>query len=1055
MKNSLFGLQFNNRQEIFMLVYASLQALFIGAFVALFMVGSHVLFFQAWKPELIPQAFIISGIFGLLLFSLYSFLVNRISFRSLALVSLLSISVVNLVVFLFYDSFISLAPFGVQVLLPFTLAIPFTFLVMVLFRRSVTGIYTPSQHRRFYPVIRMSLMLGIVLASYSLTAVLYFHFDVLLITAGSALFIGLATLMQIIINRYHRVAGIFPPISRHPLRLRSRFYEMFYSRYTLLLLAFVLLSAVTGFILHYHFITVTRINYPNTIGLAKFFAFFTGTMFLFAYGVERFLLRKILYTYDSPYSLVLIPALLMIAAIASLIVDLLVGESTAIASISFGFLMVAMLRIGYETTYEAIELPSLRVLFRTLDLRFVSSIIPRIEGSFRMLSLLIAGVVLWVLLWLNLTRSLFMNLTLLFFMLLWIPVGVRLIKKYQNALRDTIRRLKVSTRTIEQELQNIDEKTHNLINSSDPLKSVNTLSILERLEPLTHEKHLVSLLATNSAELQEYILDRIDANALLSSLPKLKELEKYNQSRTQNGYLPKLISRFELKLSATGSKNAIEGLVNSKTLADRILAAEVIGNIDNHDLSDSLLQLTRDIEPDVKFASVKAMARLGSANYSYVLIGYLTTATYYPYAFEALVKIGDPALPLLEQMFLLPDADDLLLSRIVRIYGKIGTPAAMDCLLGKIENQNRAVGRQALLALRESKFQSTPGNINRVLNDIVRLITVMSWNFAAYASIYKSPSFHLLSDTLRAEINDNYTTLYHLLALAYNPTSIGNIKNLLQEGSDSDISFAIELLDQIVNEEIKQVFFPVVENISVKERFKELQYFFQAAKEPPESLIQEIITRDFNQISLYAKACAIISSFQLGDNFPEQEIIASAFHPNQLIRESAAYVLEKKTCEKLESVYSRLEPSQVNEIRSALAQADKGIPYLLFDRVRFMKDSPKMRGITFDVLCEIARALEFHRLNKDEEFLIKREDVHYAFMIIVEGTAQINISSGKVFTFEKNDIIYSDLFVEDNTFSLKSLTDLKLFSLEQEVLNSLMFDYIDFRNSVFAMIEEV
>jgi hypothetical protein len=241
----------------------------------------------------------------------------------------------------------------------------------------------------------------------------------------------------------------------------------------------------------------------------------------------------------------------------------------------------------------------------------------------------------------------------------------------------------------------------------------------------------------------------------------------------------------------------------------------------------------------------------------------------------------------------------------------------------------------------------------------------------------------------------------------------------------------------------------------VKERYKELQYFFQAAKEPPESLIQEIITRDFNQISLYAKACAIISSFQLEENFPEQEIIASAFHPSQLIRESAAYVLDKKECGKLESVYSRLEPSQVNEIRSSLSQADKGFPYLLFDRVRFMKDSPKMRGITYDVLCEIARALEFHHLNRDEEFLIKREDVHYAFMIIVEGTAQINISSGKVFTFEKNDIIYSDLFVEDNTFSLKSLTDLKLYSLEQEVLNSLMFDYIDFRNSVFAMIEEV
>jgi len=293
-----------------------------------------------------------------------------------------------------------------------------------------------------------------------------------------------------------------------------------------------------------------------------------------------------------------------------------------------------------------------------------------------------------------------------------------------------------------------------------------------------------------------------------------------------------------------------------------------------------------------------------------------------------------------------------------------------------------------------------------------------------------------------------------MLALAYNPTSIGNIKNMLLEGNDTDISFAIELLDQIVNEEIKQVFFPVVENVSYKDRFKQLQYFFHAAKESPENLIPEIITRDFNQISLYAKSCAILNSVLLKKNFPGQEITASIFHPNQLLRESAAFVLYKTEPVKLESVYTRLDPLQVTELRSVLSHEDKGVPNLLIDRIRFMKESIKMQEISDDVLCEIARALEIHFLNKDEEFLIKREDVHYAFMIIIEGVAQINNSSGKVFTFEKNDIIYSDIFVEDNTFSLKALTDLRLYGLEQEMLNSLMFDFIDFRNVVFEMIEE-
>ncbi len=110
-----------------------------------------------------------------------------------------------------------------------------------------------------------------------------------------------------------------------------------------------------------------------------------------------------------------------------------------------------------------------------------------------------------------------------------------LVKNYQNALRDSIRRLKTSKKAIEQELLNIDEKSHTLINSDDPIKSANTLSIIEKLEPLTHEKHLVSLLATESAELQQYLLNRIDENALLSSLPKLKELKQANHPKPHNG----------------------------------------------------------------------------------------------------------------------------------------------------------------------------------------------------------------------------------------------------------------------------------------------------------------------------------------------------------------------------------------------------------------------------------------------------------------------------------------------------------------------------------------
>jgi AAA family ATP:ADP antiporter len=1053
MKNTFPGISIHNRREAIMLTFATLQAFSIGAFTALFTVGAHVLFLQSWEPSTIPQAFLLSGVWGIILFTFYSLFTNRINISLFVPIVLLIAFILNVFIFLNYDDVVNYQISGIPLMFPFVLAIPLPILIMVVFRKSLRNLFSPAEHRRLNPFIRTAQMAGIIVSSYVLVGSLFFTWDILRILGWSGMFIGLAVLLQLPLSLIYRYSSRFQPVAKNSNQLRSRFYELFYTRYTLLLVAFVLLSAITGFILHYHFVAETRANYPNTIGLAKFFAFFMGTMFLFVYGVEKFLVRKILYSYDSPYSLVLIPVLLILASLATVTIDLLFGTTTLIARFSFGFMMVAMLKTGYETTLESIELPSLRVLFRTVDLRFSNALIPRFEGSFRMAALLIAGLVLSALLYFKLQSSLALNLIVLALSLIWLPVSIFLVKGYQDALRDTIRRLKASKRSIEAELLNTDEKTHHLINSPNPVKSINALSLVEKLEPLTHEKHLLSLLGTDSPELRKYLLERIEENALLSSFTKLKELQALQHKHPGN-HLPKLVNRFELKFSVGLTYESICRLTNSKILTDRILAAELIGNSGNREYGDLLLYLHRDIEPDVKFAAVKAMARMAHPDHSYILIGYLTTPVYYSYAFESLVRIGDPALPYMEQTFLMPDADNILLSRIVRIYGKIGTQSAIDFLLGKIENQNRTIVRQTLLALREAKFQATPANINRILNDIVRLINMMSWNFAAYTSINKSPRFALLREAFESEIADNYNTLYHLLSLAYNPTSIGNIKNMLLEGNDTDISFAIELLDQIVNEEIKQVFFPIVENISVNDRFKQLQYYFQAVHEVPDELINEIINRDFNLVSLYAKSCALYSLPILNKQEASQELVASVFHPNQLIRETAAYVMEQIEPLKLESVYSRLDPVWVNEIKLSLSHAGNGIPYLLLHRIRFIKACRQMKSISEDILLEISKVLDVNTLKRDEEFLIKRDDVHYAFMIIIEGTAQIKISSGKVFTFDKNDIIYSDIFVEDNTFSLRALTDLQMYSLEQEALNSLMFDYIDLRNAILDIVEE-
>jgi hypothetical protein len=1043
--------------EFFIFSLSCIQALLIGAFLIVFDIGAHILFFQTHSADMIPQAYIISAIMGLIYMWIYTVLSNRINFRIFIPSNFLLILVILSALY-FYEPLMKATVYGISLLMPLSLMFPFTIIVTLVFRRLLRNLYTPFQNRRLLPSIRASQITGMVAASLLLLTLFYIDWDRHLILLASLGLMALIIGLQMIMNVVHR----FSPVLYHPLKklnpIRSRFFELFYSRYTLLLLGFVLVSTVIGYLLHFEFISLAWLTFPNLASFAKFLALFMGTMMIVTYFIEKVLIHKILYSYDSPYSLVLIPVAVGIAIVATILVNLLAGSTATLNTrFTYVFLLIAMIKIGYQVMREAIELPSLKVLFRTLDVRFHNVIIPRLEGSLRMIGIGTAGLLLMGLLYIGFNRELFQNILILVLSLVWLLLAIKLIKAYQKALIEGIRKLKSNVRMIEQDLTSIDEKAHSLINNSDPKKVITALSLFERIEPIQHEKHLINLLASSSFELKKYLLEKIEEYSVLNALPVLKEapLLKENQNKESHALVNHITNRFETKLSFGQDRESLAQLSNSHNITDRILAAEIAGTSGKMDWNDIVLGLSRDIEPEVKASAVRAMARLNCADHSHVLIGYLSTPNFFQFAFEALIKIGDPALDILEQVFLQPEADNTLLSRIIRIYGKIGTPKAIDLLLNKIENQNRYLTRQAILSLREAKFQATPGNINRILNSIIRLITVLAWNFSVYQVLDKSRKFAIMQDAFDSEIRDNYNTLYNLLTLAYNSASINNIRSLLGEGDDTDISYAIEMLDQILNEEIKQVFFPVIENLSIKSRVKQLEYFFQTEKNDPEDLINEIIIRDFNAISYYTKACAIFSLLMIRHPKISQELIAMLFHPDKVFQETASYVIEKIEPGFLNTIYPRLAPSVVTDIHNSLERSsDREIPYLLLDRIGFLKHVKKCESISEDVLLEISRYMDLNTLSASDQLLIKKNDVHYPLIIIQNGQAEIRNSANKAFTFDKYDIIYSDIYSVYEAFPFRAVTPLTFFSLDQEMLNNLAFDNLEFRKLLFELIDE-
>jgi hypothetical protein len=114
----------------------------------------------------------------------------------------------------------------------------------------------------------------------------------------------------------------------------------------------------------------------------------------------------------------------------------------------------------------------------------------------------------------------------------------------------------------------------------------------------------------------------------------------------------------------------------------------------------------------------------------------------------------------------------------------------------------------------------------------------------------------------------------------------------------------------------------------------------------------------------------------------------------------------------------------------------------------------KCEFISEDVLLEISRHMDLNTLSANDQLLIKKNDVHYPLVIIQNGQVEIRNSANKVFTFSRNEIIYSDIYSVYEAFSFRAVTPLTFFSLDQEMLNNLAFDNLEFRKLLFELIEE-
>lgn len=169
-----------------------------------------------------------------------------------------------------------------------------------------------------------------------------------------------------------------------------------------------LLPVFALFYVEYIFFTESRSVFPNKESLASFLGFFFGISAILEFFIKTFLYNKLISKYGLKLGILILP----LSLVFSFAVSVIYGLSYDTAAIFFA--CIALSRFFMSAIRKAVAEPAYQVLYQPIQARFRLNIQGRIEGRAKAMGGLAAGVLLFALV--NISRMDALQLAILFLM---------------------------------------------------------------------------------------------------------------------------------------------------------------------------------------------------------------------------------------------------------------------------------------------------------------------------------------------------------------------------------------------------------------------------------------------------------------------------------------------------------------------------------------------------------------------------------------------------------------------------------------------------------------
>lgn len=422
------------------------QSVFLGLFYGAFDISAHSLFLAVFDETIMARAYVISGLAGIVLTSIYSYVQARMKFKNFAVINLIFVTLLTLVLWLLLIG----NPSKTIIFIVFVMMGPLNILAMLGFWGTTGRIFTLRQGKRLFGLVDAGQIIGIIISSYAIPLLLTFGFNthnIILLSAGAVF--G-ASLLQYSLGR---TSSLKETGSVRKGSVKTALLLFRKDFYVLSMGLFIAVSVMTAFFIQYSFMAVTREQYPLEADMAKFLGLFTGSMMIFTLFLKVFLFSYLIRNYGLKTILLLSPILLVFFTGIAAAIGTSMGYLPGMSGFMIFFLLLALSRLFSKALKDSIETPSFKVIYQTLDESVRYDVQSIVDGTVNEIAALISGLLLSGLGIIVMGSLIHFSWVLLFITLVWVYIGYRLYSEYRKSIVRSLEESAIHTHAAESDSQ--------------------------------------------------------------------------------------------------------------------------------------------------------------------------------------------------------------------------------------------------------------------------------------------------------------------------------------------------------------------------------------------------------------------------------------------------------------------------------------------------------------------------------------------------------------------------------------------------------------------------